>query len=67
MATLIMRGFATAVGLLSLGVLVYVYVAPMDSIRVSRDGVPYFTPSVLHPETGEEVSMDVLVRHYRGD
>jgi hypothetical protein len=42
-------------------------IAPPPSLRMDRDGVPYFTPQVLHPETGEAVSVNTLIRHYRGD
>lgn len=42
-------------------------VAPPQSLRVDRDGVPHFTPQVEHMVTGEPVSVNALVKHYRGD
>ena len=42
-------------------------VFPPESLRVDRDGVPHFTPQVEHMVTGEPVSMNELIKHYRGD
>jgi hypothetical protein len=42
-------------------------ISPPPSMRVDRDGVPHFTPQVLHPITDEAVSINELIRHYRGD
>jgi len=47
--------------------LVYVAVADMPSMRLSRDGVPHLTPQVLNIETGEGVDLGTLVRHFQGD
>ncbi len=64
---ILMRAFATAIAVLSAAVLVYVYAFPPPSMKTTRDGVPFFTPSVINPETGKPISVDALVRHYRGD
>ena len=45
----------------------YTLVYPPQSLRVDRDGVPHFTPQIEHPITGEGVSVNELIRHYRGD
>ncbi|SMH45636.1 hypothetical protein [Maritimibacter sp. HL-12] len=45
----------------------YTFVSPPQSLRTDRDGVPHFTPEVEHPITGEGVSVNELIRHYRGD
>jgi hypothetical protein len=42
-------------------------VFPPQSLRVDRDGVPHFTPQVEHMITGEPVSVNELITHYRGD
>ncbi len=42
-------------------------VFPPESLRVDRDGVPHFMPAVVHPITGEAVSVNALIKHYRGD
>ena len=64
---LIMNAYAWA----SLAVVVvgigWTFVFPPQSLRVDRDGVPHFTPEVEHMITGEPVSMNELIRHYRGD
>lgn len=46
--------------------LVYVYAKPPDSMRVNRDGMPYYTPPVVNPMTGESIQVEQLVNHYRG-
>ena len=65
-ASFFMRAFVGLVVLLSIAGLTYVYTVPMESMQVSRDGVPYFTPPVINPETGEPVAVDTLVRHFKG-
>ncbi len=64
---MVMKVYSIGIGLLSLGVLVYVYAVPPESMQVSREGVPHYTPKVLHPETGEPLDINDLVRHYKGD
>ena len=64
---IIMRVFVGGITALSLAVLVYVYAFPPESTRLSRDGVPFFTSSVLHPETGEALDVNVLARHFKGE
>ena len=66
-SALLMRGYVVLVTLISLGALVFVYVYPPESLRSTRDGVPFFTPPVEHPETGEPLDLGELIRHYRGD
>jgi hypothetical protein len=62
-----MRIFAGIVALLSVFALVYVYAFPPPSMRVSRDGIPHFTPPTVHPETGETLEIGRLVRHFKGE
>jgi len=52
---------------ISVGGIAAMLIAPPPSLRTDRDGVPHFTPQVEHPETGEAVSVNTLIRHYRGD
>ena len=61
------QAYMIAVSAISLVALVYVYVFPPQSMFVSREGVPYFSSKVAHPETGEPLALNELVRHYRGD
>lgn len=65
-ATYFMRVYAGLVTLITLAGLAYVIIAPPESLRVSRDGVPHFTPPVLNPETGKGMPVDDLVRHFKG-
>lgn len=55
------------VTLLSVVCLVYVYAFPPQSMFSDREGVPHFTPPVMHPETGEPVNLGDLIKHFRGD
>lgn len=67
MAAMFMRlygGFALLVTVLGLGAML---VTPPRSTRADRDGVPHFTPPVMHPETGEGVRMNKLISHYKGE
>ena len=40
---------------------------PPLSMFADRDGVPHFTPQVENPVTGEGISVNELIKHYRGD
>ncbi len=67
MARLLMRVYialATAAMLAGLG---YVYINPPESLRVTREGVPHFAAPVVHPQTGEAIPLERLVRHYKGE
>ena len=64
---LLMRGYVFLITLICLGSLVFVYAYPPESLRTTRDGVPFFTPPVEHPETGESLDLGDLIRHYKGE
>ena len=38
-----------------------------QDLQMTRDGVPFFTPPVAHPETGEPLDLGELIRHYKGE
>jgi hypothetical protein len=60
---LLISALAAAITIGSLG---YILWAQPESLRMTRDGVPYFTPAVIHPDSGEAIPMEVLVEHYKG-
>ncbi len=66
LARIAMRLFIAASVLAVLGGLTFVYVWPPDGMRVSREGVPHFSPPVTHPVTGEAIPLERLVQHYKG-
>lgn len=59
--------FSGAVAVLTVAGLAYIYAVQPSYLRADRDGVPYFTPKVIHPVTEEAVDMGTLIRHYRGE
>lgn len=59
--------YVVAVSLVCLASLVYVYLMPPASLQSTRDGVPFFTPPVEHPETGDTLDLGELVRHFKGE
>ncbi len=67
MLKLATRSYVAIISLLSVASLVYIYAFPPPSMFKSRDGVPHFTPQVMHPETGKPLDVGELIRHYRGD
>ena len=67
LVTRVTQAYMYAVAILSLAGLVYVYAFPPQSMFSSREGVAHFSPKVAHPETGEPLTLNELVRHYRGD
>ena len=58
--------YVAAISLVCVGAFLYVLIAPPQSIRSTRDGIPFFTPPVVNPETGEALDLGDLVRHYKG-
>ena len=61
---LILSVLATAI---TLGSFAYILWQQPESLRTTRDGVPYFTPAVIHPDTGEAITIEELVEHYKGE
>lgn len=66
MAPLFMRLYSGLVLAGSLACLAYVFASPPPSLKLTRDGVPHFSPPVVNPATGEAVELGALVRHYKG-
>ncbi len=67
MARLLMRVYLALAVTACLWGLFRLYEHPLQSMKVTRDGVPYFTPPVIDPATGQTVSVETLVRHYKGE
>ncbi|MBA3903031.1 MAG: hypothetical protein C0522_05045 [Rhodocyclaceae bacterium] len=63
----LMRLFVLVSAVACVAGLAYVYARPPQSMLVTRDGIPHFTPPVIDPRTGEGVPVERLVRHYRGE
>jgi len=57
--------FSSLIALISLVGLIYIVIAAPPYLRKSSEGTPFFTPPVLHPDTGEQITIDELVRHYK--
>lgn len=66
MAHLHMKIASAAVALITVLSLGYIAIAQPQYLRESRGGVPFFTPPVQHPETGEALEIEVLIEHYKG-
>ncbi|AOU97650.1 hypothetical protein BI364_06480 [Acidihalobacter yilgarnensis] len=62
-----MSGLAIIASVLTLGGLGYITSAPPAYLKATRYGVPYYTPAVINPVTGQPVDVNTLVRHYLGE
>lgn len=62
-----MRAYGAFALVVTVAGLAAMYVAPPQSMRTDRNGVAHFTPQVAHPETGDGVPMNTLIRHYKGE
>jgi hypothetical protein len=60
-----LAALALIVSLITVGSFTYILWKQPESLRLSRDGVPFFTPQVIHPDTGEIISVDELVEHFK--
>ena len=63
---LLMRLFVAISAIVSVGGYFWMTLEPPVGLKVTNDGVPYFSPPVLHPITGESIPLENLVRHYKG-
>lgn len=63
----LIQGYMLLVAAVSVIGLVYVYVFPDPAMKKSREGVAYFSPKVVNPDTDKPLTLDELIRHYRGD
>jgi len=61
-----MRFLVALSAIASIGGLLWMTFAPPPGMKATADGVPYFTPPVVHPVSGDAVPMETLVRHYKG-
>lgn len=66
LSRLLMPLFAIVAAIVSIGGFLWMTFAPPPGLQATRDGVPFFTPSVIHPITGEAIPVETLVRHYKG-
>jgi hypothetical protein len=62
----LMRLLVALSAVATIGGLAWMLAAPPPGMKATRDGVPYLTPPVVHPITGEVLQAEALVRHYRG-
>lgn len=64
---LLMRLFVTLATIASIGGYLWMTLAPPPGLKLTRDGVPYLSPPVVHPISGEAIPLENLVRHYKGE
>lgn len=53
-------------GFISVCALLYVFLFPPKTMFTDKYGVPHFTPQVIHPETGELLTIGQLIKHFKG-
>lgn len=53
------------VSIMTVVTIAYIFLKQPESLRVSRDGVPFFTPDVINPDTGKPISVNELVDHFK--
>lgn len=63
---LLLRFLVALSALASIGGLLWMTFAPPPGMKATKDGVPYLTPPVVHPVTGQPVPVETLVQHYKG-
>lgn len=64
---LLLRFLVAVSAVASIGGFLWMTFAPPPGMKATKDGVPYFTPPVVHPISGEAVPVENLVRHYKGE
>mgnify|MGYP003956909327 FL=1 len=48
-------------------IFIYMFAKTPESLKASSHGVPFFTPDAIHPESGEIISIEKLVKHFKGN
>lgn len=48
-------------------IFIYMFTKAPESLKTSKNGVPFFTPDAIHPESGEIISIEKLVKHFKGN
>lgn len=64
---LLLRFLVACSAAVSIGGILWMTFSPPPGMKATKDGVPYFTPPVIHPLSGEAIPVEVLVRHYKGE
>ncbi|OHC67189.1 MAG: hypothetical protein A3H93_09955 [Rhodocyclales bacterium RIFCSPLOWO2_02_FULL_63_24] len=63
---LLLRFLVALSAIASIVGLLWMSFAPPPGMKATADGVPYLTPPVIHPVTGQPLPVETLVRHYKG-
>ncbi|MDP2135296.1 MAG: hypothetical protein Q8J99_16970 [Sulfuritalea sp.] len=63
---LLLRLLVALSAIVSISGVLWMSFAPPPGMKATKDGVPYFTPPVVHPVTGQPVPVEILVQHYKG-
>jgi hypothetical protein len=63
---LLLRFLVALSAIASIGGMLWMTFAPPPGMKATADGVPYLTPPVVHPVTGQPLPVETLVRHYKG-
>ena len=63
---LLLRLLVALSAIASIGGFFWMTFAPPPGMKATKDGVPYFTPPVVHPVTGQPLPVETLVQHYKG-
>jgi len=58
---------ATIAALMTVFSFTYIFWKQPEALRVTRDGVPFFTPDVINPDDGTAISVDELIQHFKKD
>ncbi|MBC8210587.1 MAG: hypothetical protein H8E21_05920 [Gammaproteobacteria bacterium] len=54
----------TALTFASIG---YIFISQPEYLHKDREGVHYFSPRVINPESGEAIPMNELIHHFKGE
>lgn len=60
-----LAALTVVVSIMTVASFAYIFWKQPDSLRMSRAGVPFFTPDVIHPDTGKAIPVDDLVNHFK--
>ncbi|MFT5504422.1 MAG: hypothetical protein ACI845_003558 [Gammaproteobacteria bacterium] len=53
--------------IMTIGCFAYIASNQPESLRMTRNGVPFFTADVIHPDTGKPIPVNELIDHYKSE
>jgi hypothetical protein len=55
------------IAIMTIASFAYIALNQPESLRMTRNGVPFFMADVIHPDTGKPIPVSELIEHYKSE